>query len=186
MLRWELYSWIIWGVASILCVQFVVSSGMNVHSSQSKAKWQIEQRATRLPLSWMLWSCMRPSLWDSTNYGFVSRHVGGGRTVTLHENALMLPVGRCDRFPRVATFCALRNHTASISCFVLFWCPLWFEVAHRRTIVMDGDGFLEPYLSFSLEAFCDGRPFSCIRGRSRTVARPDVKWRDELAEWWVD
>ena len=76
-LRWELYSWIIWGAASILCIQFVVSSGINVHSSVSKAKWQIEQRPTRLPLSWMLWSCMWPSLWLVSNYGFVSRHVGG-------------------------------------------------------------------------------------------------------------
>ena len=39
---------------------------------------------------------------------------------------------------------------------------------------MDGDGFLEPYLSFSLKALCDRRPFSCIGGRSRNVVRPDV------------
>ena len=43
---------------------------------------------------------------------------------------------------------------------------------------MDGDGFWEPSLSFSSEAFCSGRPFDCSGGRSRTVARPDVKWRD--------
>ena len=47
---------------------------------------------------------------------------------------------------------------------------------------MDGDGFSEPYLSFPSKAFCDGRQFGCSGGRSRTVARPDVKWRDGLAE----
>ena len=40
---------------------------------------------------------------------------------------------------------------------------------------MDGDGFLGPYLSFSLQAFCDGRPFSCNGGRSQSVVRPDLK-----------
>lgn len=30
-----------------------------------------------------------------------------GRTVTLPYDALILPVGRCDRFPRVAAFGAL-------------------------------------------------------------------------------
>ena len=45
---------------------------------------------------------------------------------------------------------------------------------------MDGDGFLEPCLSFSSEAFYDRRPFDCSGGsRSRTIARPDVKWRDD-------
>ena len=47
---------------------------------------------------------------------------------------------------------------------------------------MDGDGFLEPLLSFSSEAFCNRRPFGYRGGRSCIVARPDVKWRDGLAE----
>ena len=47
---------------------------------------------------------------------------------------------------------------------------------------MDGDGLLEPYLSFSSEAFCNGRPFGYRGGRSRIIARPDVKWRDGLGE----
>ena len=46
-------------------------------------------------------------------------------------------------------------------------------------IVMDGERFLEPFLSFSSEAFCNRRPFGCRGGRSRIVARPDVKWRDD-------
>ena len=50
-------------------------------------------------------------------------------------------------------------------------------------IVMDGDGFLEPYLSFSLKAFCDGKPFSCIGGRSRSVVRSDV---NEEMNWPSD
>lgn len=45
-------------------------------------------------------------------------------------------------------------------------------------IVMKGQGFVEPWLSFSLEAFCDRRPFSGIGGRFGTVDGPDI--RDEL------
>lgn len=118
---------------------------------------------------------------------FVSRHVRGVRTANLHGNALMLLVSRCDRVPRIATFCVLCNHTASICCFVLVWCPFWCQVAHRRTIVMDGDDLLEPYLSCSLTTFRDGRSlFGCTGGGSRTVARSDIKWRDGTTEWWVD
>ena len=35
---------------------------------------------------------------------------------------------------------------------------------------MDGDGFLEAYLSFSSKAFYNGRPFGCSRDKSRTIA----------------
>ena len=48
---------------------------------------------------------------------------------------------------------------------------------------MKGQGFVEPWLSFSLEAFCDRRPFSGIGGRFGTVNGPDI--RDELMGYIV-